>query len=180
MTNHNLFKVCKHALLASVVALPAFAFAASDGTVGPTSQGNVQVYINVGSQVKISGLTDYNHVWDGRPYQFTKEFCVYSNTPENKYSVTVNGTNNVGEFKLVNQQDPDHPLDYNVEYQDASAIANGYFHTVSAGQQIVNLTGSGAPDCSGANNAQLRFSVPQAHGTAGNYTGQVNVTVTPQ
>lgn len=180
MTNHNFFKTCKHALIASVLFLPASVIAAVNGAVGSTSTGNVTVYINVDSEVKLSGLTDYNHVWDGQPYEFTKDFCVYSNTPDNYYSVTVTGTNNEPEFKLVNQQDPNHPVKYQVQYQDIVGQNTSTYSSVNAGQTLNLMKGSGTPDCAGDTNARLKFLVAQANGTAGNYTGQVNLTVMPQ
>lgn len=180
MTNHNFLRMCKHALIASVFFVPAAVFAAVNGAVGPTSTGNVTVYINVGSEVKISGLTDYNHVWDGKPYEFTKDFCVYSNTPESLYGVTVTGTNNTPEFKLVNPRDPDNPVRYQVQYQDVIGQNTSTYSPVTPGMMLHQMKGSAAPDCSGGTNAQLKFLVEQAHGTAGNYSGQVNLTVMPQ
>jgi len=180
MTKHNFLNTCKHALVASGLLLPVFTMAAVNGTVGPTSTGNVTVFINVNSEVKVSGLSDYNHVWDGKAYEFTKDFCVYSNTPDNHYTVTVTGTNNTSEFKLINQRDPGHPVHYQVQYQDVYGQQSSTYAAVNAGEPLVMQKGSGAPDCNGQNNTKLKFLVEQANGTAGNYTGQINVTVMPQ
>ncbi len=178
MTKYNSVKVCKRAIIVALAALPLMATAAVNGSTGSTSSGSVNVFINVGSEVRISGLQDYRHPsWDGNPYEFTRNFCVYSNNPDNKYTVTVTGTNNENKFKLVNEKDPDNSIDYEVQYQDANTTS---YYAAPAGARLVDMVGSGSTNCNGGTNAQMKINVGGANGLSGTYAGTVNVTVMPQ
>jgi hypothetical protein len=181
MTNNNFFKTCKHLVIVALSIIPALAGAATQGTPGASSTGSLNVFIKVGSEVRISGLTDYtNENWDGSAYNFeTKPFCVYSNGSGGLYGMKITGTDQQPKFELVNQLDKSHPIPMQVEFQDLSVGGNGYAPAV-AGQNLPDRVGSTDAACKGQPDARLKISVGAANGLSGKYTGTVYLTVTAQ
>lgn len=173
---YNSFKtICRLAIVAFGL-VPVAMYAASDGSPGSTSQGTMNVYINVGDEVRIAGLQDYtNPTWDGKSFTYeTPKFCVYSNNPQgNQYAVTVTGSNT--DFELASNVNGVDAVPYSVEYNDGH---QGY-EAVQPGVKLPGRIGSGiaSPLCGGSNNASLKIHVENATGTQGTYQSTVNLLV---
>lgn len=177
MTGNNSFKTFCRAVIGLVSLVPALTLAASNGSMGATSQGTLMLAVNVEAEVQISGLQDITQNWNGQATTlYSHNFCIYSSTSGNYYSLTVTGTNNTNDFSLVNPSDPAHPVSYQVQVNDGT---NGY-NSVTPGVELRGLVGSGASDCNGNPNAQLKLQVAPATGQSGKYSGTINLQVTPQ
>lgn len=181
MKIYNLKKAVKIVKYVGVIAvlgsMPFVVKAAVQGSLGTTSTGSINIFINVDEEVQISDLQDYvNANWNGSPYQFEEDFCVFSNSTSNHYTVTVTGTNNEAKFFLVNSLDPAHPVPYTMTYTDAANSETA----VVPGTRLINMVGSGNPSCNGGRNTKIKVTVGAAQSLAGIYASTVNVLVAPQ
>ncbi len=87
--------VQKVALTVAVCAVTTGAMAATQGEVGPTSQGDFEIYYNQGTYVRIWGLEDVSLNNNKTSQKFT--FCTYSNNTT-KVQFTLSSRN--GDFQL--------------------------------------------------------------------------------
>lgn len=181
MKTYDFKKTVKFAKRVGIIAalgfMPFVVKAAVQGSMGTTSTGSINIFINVEEEVQISDLQDYvNANWNGNPYQFEEDFCVFSNAASNKYTVTVTGTNNEARFLLVNSLDPSHPVPYTATYTDAANTETA----LVPGTRLISMVGSGNPSCNGGRNTKIKITVGSAQSLAGIYAGTVNVLVTPE
>lgn len=150
--------------IVSVVALASItvpmAFAATDGNLGSTSQGQLDLDLQVLDSVEITSLTDIDFGQygggDTGGINSGDAFCVYVNGGD-QYTITPTSTN--GSFVLVGDTDSDE-IEYTVKLIDAatgaaaaSAVA---YNTASA-----SFTGSNYRDCQSINNASLDISIAE-------------------
>ena len=105
----------KHAALGgAIAALSAGAFAANDGALGFTSQGDVDINLVINDEVRISGMTDINLNFSGTDVTGNTSVCIYRNTAAT-YEITATGSGTAGAFELSNGTDT---VDYTVAYDD--------------------------------------------------------------
>ena len=76
-----------------LAAAPVFS-TTSDGSLGGTSEGNVDVLLNLGKMIQISSLNDinFNTVAPNADVLASDQFCVYSNTSVGTYKITSSST----------------------------------------------------------------------------------------
>ena len=159
-------------LVAAILALgfmqAPVAFAATQGELGHTSKGSVQVNLKTDYLLKISGLEDINLPWDankivdGAMNEKTLtgkiEFCVFTNKPEGDqfvYNMTVISDNaGAGHaFKLEGSQGNDDTVGYDV-FIDANTVSD---YNSARGKWGVNHSPSESPvnDLVGGNTKDL-------------------------
>ncbi|WP_330924230.1 hypothetical protein [Candidatus Sororendozoicomonas aggregata] len=191
--------VQKVALAVAVCAVTTGAMAATQGTVGSTSEGEFDVTYNQGAEVRIWGLQDVS--FDGDDEDVTAgaltqsyDFCSFSNNT-NEVLYDVASAN--GDFTLALVGGESDPLPYRVALADLSSPdtvldtwgndaaseldsgAQGYSRYET--QQVTANDGNNV--CAAANQTtRLTVTVPQVTGPApsdGAYTDTVTITVRP-
>lgn len=159
--------------------LSGVALAATDGVVGPTSTGTVDISLDVNDLVRISNLTDINlGVFSGADAVGTSAACVYRNGTGN-YSLTASGDGTGGAFTLDDGAGTTVP--YSVSYNDGSGAA-----PATAGALLGGLTGADpASDTCGTtgNNGTIEVTVAAADAAglpAATYAGTLTLLVAPE
>jgi hypothetical protein len=165
------------------------ALAATDGAIGLSSTGTVDISVNKGNVVRVSALVDFiTPVWsvgDGDINQ-TQNVCVYANNAGGDYQVRLTSGNALGpQWRLSNGLGDF--IAYAVAWVDS---AGGTFAGSTAGPGF----GSGVlsvnqdngdqndPDCGGGPTATLALEILSGNLTPapnGSYTDTLTVTVTP-
>jgi hypothetical protein len=175
----NMPRVGQALAIAAIAALAASeAHAASDGSLGATSQGSLDITLTINSLVQISALDDIAlPTYAGADIAGSDDLCVYSNTGGYEITATGNGTGQA--FELIGSSAN---IPYTVEWSDSAGAGSGTALTTN-----VALTGQGGTfsttDCGGGNNAQVivRASEPDlAVAPADNYTGVLTLLVAPE
>ncbi len=169
----NLLK--KLALGGALVAVTTGAYAASDGTLGATSTGTIDISLTVNGAVKISNLDDITlPAFSGADVSDTQTACVYSNSTGGGYTLTATATGASFDLSGTGGSIP-----YAVEYDDGS----GYVSLTHG--STANMTGASATDddCGGSgSNATVQVSVAAADASAvpqGGYTSTLTLVVAP-
>ncbi|WP_133139417.1 hypothetical protein [Legionella genomosp. 1] len=172
-------------LMLLVVLTGSFnAFAATDGTLGTTSTGTVNVSITIPALVQISGLAD---IALGTPVAFpvtgNTTACIYSNvaSPLGSYFVTATSNNaSAGAFR-VNDGGTNF-ITYSAYWNNTSAatqttlLTSGTKTAQQTGGNAVSLTCGGTPNA----NFNISFSAAQVAGApAATYTDTVTLLITP-
>lgn len=160
------------------VGLSGVALAATDGVVGPTSTGTVDISLDVNDLVRISNLTDINlGVFAGVDAVGTSPACVYRNGTGN-YNLTASGDGTAGAFTLT---DGTNTVPYSVSYDDGSGAA-----PATSGAVLGGLTGADpASDTCGTtgNNGTIEVTVAAADAAglpAATYAGTLTLLVAPE
>lgn len=165
-------------LFAGAGAMPAFA--ANDGSLGATSQGDLDVIVDIPKRVQIQGLNDIDLGSYGGTGDLDKSdaFCVYSNAG-GLYDLTTTSTNPDGNTFRVT--DGASFLPYSVVVNDDTDPAGG--QTVDHNQTLTSLTGSStSATCGGGTNASLEVTFAEADlqgALAGTYTDTITLLVEP-
>ena len=152
----------RNKVLATVMAglLSTAATAATDGTVGLTSQGQIGIGVQVLDSVRISALNDVDFGTYGGTDTGGRNagdaYCVYVNGGDN-YTITPTSSN--GQFSLIGLLGDQ--IDYTVKLHDAAtgadtAAAVGY-NTASA-----SFAGSPSRTCGASDNASVDISITEA------------------
>jgi hypothetical protein len=157
-------------------------YAASDGTLGLTSQGSVDITVGVGDRVQISGLDDIAlGQWSGSGnLTGDEELCVYSST--SKYEVTISGLHASNSFAL--SAGGTTTLPYTVNWADDPGDATYGNRGVTEGTPLTGNVGNNTHyTCGGATNATLRVYITEANlqaAVAGNYSDTLTINVSPE
>ncbi len=175
--------VCALALVVS----PIFTFeahAATDGTLGATSTGSLNINVTKDARVKISGLSDLQKVsWvdtDG-DVVLREDFCVYSTRAGGGYKVNPSGSGIANAFTIANGANL---LPYSLKWNDGGA---------SLGEPVVGLiantlspsfanASTGSISCGGGTTARLEvkiLSTNMAAAVDGAYAGTLTLIVSP-
>lgn len=141
-------------------AISTAALAATDGDLGATSTGQIDLDLEVTDSVEISALDDLDFGSYGGSdtggINTGDAFCVYVNGGDD-YNITPTSSN--GSFVLIGDTDADE-IEYSVKFVGAatgaaSATATAY-NTSSA-----TFQGSTYRDCNSVNNASLDVSIAE-------------------
>jgi len=168
-----------------LMLVSGFALAASDGELGLTSEGEVEITLDIGDRVQISDLDDIVLTWDGVTdtgnIEATEEVCVYSSATSG-YQITISGIQSSG-FAL-NAGGPT-MITYNVHWEDDPINDdNTGFRAVTKGSPLRNNIGDAEfYTCGGGTNARLRIQVARSGlpaTTAGNYADTLTLNVAPE
>lgn len=170
------------ALVAGVLMVGGNAvFAATQGTKGGTSTGSVDITAKIGSQVRISGLSDvdFSAAKADQDFTNTQSVCAWSNADDGGYSITAKAdTSKDGKSFVL--KDGDKNLIYSVGWKDS--LKGDVTDLLTA--EGKGLTGQKADSngwsCSKGKTAQLKISITKDNvAEAGNglYKGTLSLTV---
>lgn len=154
----------KKALLATVIATligSNLSFAANDGTLGATSQGDLDLNLSVLDSVEITSLDniDFGSYGAGNTGGINQgdAFCVYVNGADD-YTITPTSSN--GSFVLAGNNQAD-TIPYVVKLvgaaTGAAAATATTYNTASE-----TFQGANTRDCGSANNASLDISIAES------------------
>jgi hypothetical protein len=182
----NLPQVGKALAVAAVAAFAASnAFAADDGDLGATSQGNLNITLTIDDLVLITDLDDIGlgTYTPGANLTGDDTVCVYSNT--GGYQITATGNaGGTGPAFAPTGGTSGASIPYFVQWADTGGAGSGTSltaNTALAGQ----VDSVRSPDCSGgtANNARVFVTVNDADlaaAPADAYLGVLTLLVAPQ
>ncbi len=152
-------------------------YAATQGTTGFTSTGDLLITVTVSDEVKISNLVDIDlGGFVGVDLTGTSPACIYRNTGTT-YNLTATGSGPANAFQLTDGTDV---VAYTVEYDDGtgfSSMATG----VALGADNAEVAND---DCvtAGSDNGSIQVTVAAAVAAAlpaATYTGTLTLLVAP-
>ena len=174
-------------LLATALALPSTSFAATNGTLGATSTGSVEVSLTATSvssagNAKITGLQDFAFATvttNNAPTPITvNNICVFLSTAST-YAIDIassqSSTAGQGNLRAFGTD----------EFGAATAFVLGYTWLYTAGGVSVTsangtgLTGSSTAGCASGTTASLTLT-PATPSNDGDYTDTLTLTVSPE
>ena len=151
-----------HKLLATVIAglISTSAMAATDGTIGATSTGQIDLNLEVLDSVEISALNDVDFGTYGGTdvgdINAGDAYCVFVNGGDD-YTITPTSAN--GTFAL------DGVLGDSINYTvKLAGAATGAASAAAVGYNVASATfsGSSARDCGSADNASVDISIAES------------------
>ena len=170
------------ALAAAAAVASGPAFAATQGTLGPTSTGSLNITATIPALVQISALDDIAlGTFSGAAMSGGDDVCVFSNT--GGYSVTASGDGAGGAFELTGATAAE-PLPYGVQWATTAGATSGT--ALTPGTALTGLVGTFTnPSCQAgaALNARVLVAVTADDlgvVSADTYTGTLTLTVEPQ
>ncbi|MBL0317870.1 MAG: hypothetical protein IPP74_00955 [Alphaproteobacteria bacterium] len=176
-------------LMTSILCLQAGgAFAATQGTLGATSTGSVDISVTKPSRARISNLNDLTLAsWvDGDGNQtLTDDVCIYSTSASGAYTVLATGDGASNAFTLT---DGSATLPYSVSWNDGGvgSLSNtGTALTTAVTSGTFNNASGDSSTCAGTspgNTARLIVDITEAdldQVYAAVYTGTLTLVVTP-
>jgi hypothetical protein len=176
----NLPQVGKALAVAAVATFAASnAFAANDGSLGATSQGDLDITLTIDPLVQISALDDIalGNYTGGANMTGADDLCVYSNT--GGYDITASGNGGGSAFELIGGSVN---IPYTVEWADTAGAGTG--SPLTSGTALTGQGGTfSTPDCGGVDNARVIVTVNStdlAAAPADNYIGVLTLLVAPQ
>jgi hypothetical protein len=181
-TNKLLASVCVVALATAPMMTIYKAEAATQGSLGATSTGSLNLSVKKDARVKISDLNDLSqNAWDEGQGDvvLTDNVCVYSTRANGAYKVTANGSGAANAFTLANGANI---MPYALKWADSVAGAGEALTANALSTAFANANRSD-PNCTvGGNNAKLEVKISAADMTAaidGTYTGVLTLIVSP-
>lgn len=186
----NLVSVQKRAFMAAAILLATpfvgatTAIAATDGSLGATSQGTVDITASVPSRVRLSKLTDVSLLNQdpGSDAVANQNVCVWSNTATSGYSITATGNGAGNAFTLASGTNT---VPYSVEWagvsgqNSGSALATGVAstgYTSVATQQLCNA----GPSASASLIVKITSADLSTMSAGQSYTGTLTLLVAPE
>ncbi len=169
----------------AVLATANDAMAATDGTLGATSTGTININASVANRVRITGLTDVSFLNQdaGTAASNAQDICIWSNTATKGYSISATGNGTAGAFTLASTGGLS--VDYSVQWEDISGASTGT--SLTAGAASTGYTSSATHQSCNvgpSNSASLivgldttALSSMQAGAT---YTGVLTLLVSPE
>jgi len=170
------------ALVGALAGLAPAAMAADQGAIDATSEGSLEVTLELPELVRISDLDDIDlGTFAGAALDGTDDVCVWSTT--RAYSITATGDGGGGSFTLTGNTSGV-PLDYAVEWAENAGQTSGT--TLSTGTVLSGRsTTATSTDCNGGNdnNATVIVAVADddlAAVPADSYSGTLTLLVAPE
>jgi spore coat protein U-like protein len=165
------------------LALAGTSSAATQGSLGATSTGTVEVSATVPGRVQISGLSDiaFGTVDPAVAAASAEDVCVWSNTSGKGYTVTATGSGASNAFSL---SDGTNSLNYAVEWAGSAGQSTGT--ALVSGTALGGLSSTATnPTCSSGPAASASLIVKMAAAdlqaaAASSYTGTLTLVVAPQ
>lgn len=161
---------------------------ASQGVLGNTSSGTLNISVTKPARADITNLSDLTlPTWligDG-DVKMTEDICVYSTRPNGQYSIQASGSGNGGAFGLSNGP---HTLNYSVVWNAGGVNGlNDTGQTLPAGSTVGPLTkaSTDSSSCSGSTPGATARLIVQINESAmtqaphGTYLGVLTLMVTP-
>ncbi|MEM7079484.1 MAG: hypothetical protein AAF513_12730 [Pseudomonadota bacterium] len=158
-------------------------FAANDGSVGPTSTGEITVQLTKGDAVRISDLDDmFFGAGTALPPKQHDDICVYSTTGSYTITASSNGNGSGGpQFRMLSATTTQF-VRYLVEYRPDTFSQNGDVLTHNVPSATYNNADTVSDTCSGGVNSRLIIEIHAptfAAATPDTYTDTLTLLVTP-
>jgi hypothetical protein len=172
----------RNKVLATVIAglISTSAFAATDGSMGSTSEGRIDLDLEVLDSVEITGLADVDFGQYGGTdigdINGGDSYCVYRNGADG-YTITPTSTN--GSFALTGATGDS--INYSVKLAGAATGAD-LASAVSYNSASSTFSGSSARDCGGSDNASVDVSIAEDDirtASTGTYADTLILLVSP-
>jgi hypothetical protein len=158
------------------------AMAATDGTIGTTSQGTVAISATVPGRVKLTKLTDvtFSSVDPSVAASRAQSVCVWSNTAGRLYTIRATGDGAGSAFTLAAGTAT---VPYTVQWASTSGQTSG--SAMLAGTDLTSQSSSAVTqDCGGGTSASLIVGIAstelQSMIAATPYTGTLTLLVSAQ
>ena len=157
----HIFKPALGLLICALTAISASA--ATDGTIGSTSTGTMNVQLTKGDAVRISDLQDMSFgAGLSLPAQQIDDVCVFSTTGSYTITASSNGNGSGGpQFRMVNSTSTEH-VRYYVEYRDDTFSQSGDALTHNIASATYSNADTTSDNCSGGVNSRLIISIDAA------------------
>ncbi|MEQ8690877.1 MAG: hypothetical protein RIC89_08580 [Pseudomonadales bacterium] len=160
----------------TLAAVASTGFAATQGSLGFTSTGDLDIDLTVSDEVRINNLADITlGPFTGADVSGSSPACVYRNGGPD-YQVTATGDGALNAFTLSNGTDT---VPYSVTFTDTVDAV-----TLASGTAAVRTGAEGDPllNCSGGDNASIGVSVTAADASGlpqDTYIGTLTLMVAP-
>lgn len=166
----------------------AYVYAYSDGYIGPTSSGSVNLSITKSSTARISGLSDMVLDWtDGAgDVVWASDLCIYSTRGNGSYTITATGSTAAGgAFLLLNG---DKSIAYDVVWNDGgkdNLANNGVKLMPGQPSSMMSNASKTSASCNGSASgptARLVINISEsslAAASEGSYSESLTLLVTP-
>lgn len=171
------------ALLGMAAATPA-ALAASQGAVGATATGTVEISASVPPRARLSGLTNvtFANVNSASNARNAQNVCAWSNTPTRGYRITASGSGTGNAFTLSAGM---LKVPYTVQWNGTSGRTTG--SALNAGTQSGGFVSAAThQQCASGPSASASLIITisaanlQTMQPAVTYTGALTLLMTPQ
>lgn len=170
--------LARSALFGALVLGAGSAVAATDGTLGATSTGNLNVILGVPDMVKITKLNDINlGTYAGVNMVGSDDVCVYHNGAST-YNITISGTGPANALQLKNGS-ATATIPFTATYFDGVSTSAVVPAVALTNRQNASTT---SMSCSGGTNASMNVSVQSVDiesAPVDTYTETVTMTVAP-
>ena len=158
------------------VAMATSSFAVTQGGLGFTSTGSVDISLNVADEVRISNLQDIDlGDFSGADLSGSTPACIFRNGGNAGFQLTASGDGTAGAYVL---SDATNDVAYSVAINTGGADTD-----LNANAPEVFATATNTPDCTGiADNATISVTVDAADAAAlpaSAYTGTLTLVVSP-
>ncbi|MCP5396119.1 MAG: hypothetical protein H6918_05195 [Sphingomonadaceae bacterium] len=171
--------------LVSAMLAPVQASAATDGTLGATSQGNISINASVPARARITGLADVSFLNQDPTISASdaQDVCVWTNTASGTYQITATGSGTGGAFTI--QETGGDTVAYTVAWNSTAGQTSGT--SLAAGTASSSLTSVAThQSCTTgpANSASLIVGIANTELStmlaSTTYSGTLTLLVTPQ
>lgn len=169
-----------------VICLPTnAAFAApTQGSLGATSTGIINISASVPNRARITGLSDVSFASQdpSTAASDAQDVCVWANTATKGYTITASGSGTSSAFTLSNGTGT---VPYSVEWAPVSGQTSGTALTAGGASSSLT-TNAGNQTCSSAPTATASLIVKMTTtdlstmSAGSSYTGTLTLLVTPQ
>lgn len=168
-----------------LMAFPGISHAQSQGSLGATSTGSVNINASVPNRAQITGLSDVSlaNVDPTTAATSAQSVCVWSNTSTKGYNITATGSGTAGAFTLGSGALPVVP--YSVQWSQSSGQSSGT--ALAKGTALTGQVSTATrPTCNAgpASTASLVISIAdtalQSMTSSSNYTGTLTLVVAPE
>lgn len=185
MTRLTLTRRLAGAALLCMTFVPGVAQAATQGSLGATSTGTVNITASVPNRAQITGLSDISFASVDPTVEASnaQSVCVWSNTSTKGYNITATGSGSAGAFSLASGALPVVP--YSVQWSQSASQSSGTALTkgTALAGQVSTAT---KPTCNSgpATTSSLIVSIAatdlQNMTASASYTGSLTLVVAPE
>ena len=181
MEMNSIANLFKGLVVASIFVVTGSVMAATQGTLGPTSQGTVDISVGVGDQIQITALADITGAYaPGSDFTGSSPACVYRNGGTGDFDVTISSANGLGaDFRL---NDGGTFVVYDVTFDDGASGLINMDHALLNNADFTNAD-TASTNCGGLPQSTLAINVPDANLAAvgaGTYTDTLTILVAPR
>lgn len=162
-----------------LVSSSIYVFAATDGTLGATSTGDLGLSLSISNLVKLTDVADLNfgtYSGSGSAVQ-DDSVCVYTNNPSGQYKVTARGSGTSFAFTITNGSAT---IPYTVRWNNTGSTTGNF--QINSNSQSSTLSGANTTSqtCGGVNNANFQVTMTRNSilgVPAGSYTGTLTLII---